>query len=64
VREEGIHAWGVPEARVLGVYDLLCETCAVEVRWWDTYVGATLIDRRDFVATTPHYSSLFGFYHL
>lgn len=63
VRGEGMHAWGVPEARALGVYDLLRETCGVEVRWWDTYVGATLIDRRDFVATTPHHSPLFGFYH-
>ncbi|MGE0826906.1 MAG: FAD-dependent oxidoreductase [Candidatus Binatia bacterium] len=63
VRGEGMHAWGVPEARALGVYDLLRETCGVEVRWWDTYMGATLIDHRDFIATTPHHSPLFGFYH-
>jgi 2-polyprenyl-6-methoxyphenol hydroxylase-like FAD-dependent oxidoreductase len=63
VRGEGMHAWGIPEARALGVYDLLRETCGVEVRWWDTYVGTTLIEHRDFVATTPHHSPLFGFYH-
>ena len=63
VRGEGMHAWGVPEARALGIYDLLRETCGLEVRWWDTYLEATLIDHRDFLTTTPHHSPLFGFYH-
>lgn len=63
VRGEGMHAWGVPEARALGIYELLRETCGVEVRWWDTYLHSELIDHRDFPATTPHHSPLFGFYH-
>jgi menaquinone-9 beta-reductase len=63
VRGEGMHAWGVPEARALGIYELLRETCGVEVRWWDTYLNSELIDHRDFPATTPHHSPLFGFYH-
>jgi 2-polyprenyl-6-methoxyphenol hydroxylase-like FAD-dependent oxidoreductase len=63
VRGEGMHAWGVPEARALGIYELLRDTCGQEVRWWDTYLGSELIDHRDFVATTPHHSPLFGFYH-
>lgn len=64
VRGEGMHAWGVPEARALGIYELLRETCGVEVRWWDTYLRSELIDHRDFPAATPHHSPLFGFYHL
>jgi 2-polyprenyl-6-methoxyphenol hydroxylase-like FAD-dependent oxidoreductase len=35
VRGEGMHAWGVSEARALAIYERLCETCGVEVRWWD-----------------------------
>jgi choline dehydrogenase-like flavoprotein len=38
VRGEGMHAWGVPEARALGIYDLLRDTCGCEARWWDTYL--------------------------
>jgi 2-polyprenyl-6-methoxyphenol hydroxylase-like FAD-dependent oxidoreductase len=63
VRSEGMHAWGVPEARALGIYDRMRETCGVEVRWWDTYLRTDRIDRRDFPGTTPHHSPLFGFYH-
>ncbi|HEY5868744.1 MAG TPA: FAD-dependent monooxygenase, partial [Candidatus Tectomicrobia bacterium] len=63
VRGEGMHAWGVPEARALGIYERLRETCGIEVRWWDTYLRADRIDHRDFPATTPHHSPLFGFYH-
>lgn len=63
VRGEGLHAWGVPEARALGIYERLRETCGVEVRWWDTYLRADQIDHRDFPATTPHHSPLFGFAH-
>ena len=63
VRGEGMHAWGVPEARALGIYERLRETCGVEVRWWDTYLRADQIDHRNFPATTPHHSPLFGFSH-
>ena len=63
VRGEGMHAWGVPEARALGIYERLRETCGVEVRWWDTYLRTDRIDHQDFPATTPHHSPLFDFYH-
>jgi 2-polyprenyl-6-methoxyphenol hydroxylase-like FAD-dependent oxidoreductase len=59
VRGEGMHAWGVPEARALGIYELLRETCGVEVRWWDTCLQFELIDHRAFIATTPHHSPLY-----
>ena len=63
VRGEGMHAWGVPEAKALGIYELLRTTCGLEVRWWDIYLGPDMIAHRDFIATTPHQSPLFGFYH-
>lgn len=64
VRGEGMHAWGVPEAKALGLYELLLRnTCGQEVRWWDIYLGSQLLAHRDFIATTPHQSPLFGFYH-
>jgi 2-polyprenyl-6-methoxyphenol hydroxylase-like FAD-dependent oxidoreductase len=63
VRGEGMHAWGVPEAKALGIYELLRNTCGLEVRWWDIYLGSQLMMHRDFLTTTPHQSPLFGFYH-
>jgi 2-polyprenyl-6-methoxyphenol hydroxylase-like FAD-dependent oxidoreductase len=63
VRGEGMHAWGVPEAKALGIYELLRTTCGLEVRWWDIYLGDEMIAHRDFIGTTPHHSPLFGFYH-
>ena len=63
VRGEGMHAWGVPEAKTLGIYELLRTTCGQEVRWWDIYLGSQLMAHRDFFTTTPHQSPLFGFYH-
>ena len=63
VRGEGLHAWGGPEAKALGIYELLRNTCGLEVRWWDIYLGSQLMAHRDFIATTPHQSPLFGFYH-
>ena len=63
VRGEGMHAWGVPEAKALGVYKLLRDTCGLEVRWWDIYLGTQMFAHRDFTETTPHRSPLFSFYH-
>ena len=48
VRGEGMHAWGVPEAKALGIYELLRTTCGLEVRWWDIYLGSELMAHRDF----------------
>ena len=33
VRGEGIWPWGVLEAKKLGIYELLRDTCGHEVRW-------------------------------
>lgn len=59
VRGEGLLPWGVAEARALGIYDLLMQTCGHEVRWWSW--GPE--DRRDLVETTPHRAGSLNFYH-
>src|SRR5262249_33316365 len=59
----GMRAGGVPEGGGRGLYGRLGGTWGVEVRWWDTYLPPDRIDHRDFPATTPHHSFLFGFYH-
>ena len=63
VRGEGMHAWGVPEAKALGIYEQLREACGLEVPYWDIYIGDRLLTRRDFPATTPHGSPLFSVHH-
>ena len=54
VRGEQMHPWGVAEARALGIYDHLESTCGHQTRWWLTYQGTNLVERRDLAATTPH----------
>jgi 2-polyprenyl-6-methoxyphenol hydroxylase-like FAD-dependent oxidoreductase len=63
IRGEGMHPWGVTEARTLGLYDTLRHTCAHEVRYWAAYRGAPLPNRRDLVATTTHRAGSLNFYH-
>ena len=63
VRGEGLHAWGVPEAKRLGVYEHFQQAGGIEVRWWDIHLGHEPLVRRDFPATTPHGSPLVSFYH-
>ena len=63
VRGEGLHAWGVPEARDLGVYQALVDGCGVEAPYWDLYLSSERFALRDFPAETPHGCPLMGFYH-
>lgn len=63
VRGEGMHAWGVPEARALGIYEPMRDACGFEVPYSDLYVGDLLRTRRDFIATTPHGSPLLSVSH-
>jgi 2-polyprenyl-6-methoxyphenol hydroxylase-like FAD-dependent oxidoreductase len=63
VRGEGMLPWGVAEARALGIYELLRNAGAWEVRWWTRYFGSTLRERRDLVATTPARTGCLDFYH-
>ena len=63
IRGEGMHSWGAAEARLLGLYDTLLETCAHEARYWATYRGSTLVRQRDLVETTPSRAAAVNFYH-
>jgi 2-polyprenyl-6-methoxyphenol hydroxylase-like FAD-dependent oxidoreductase len=64
VRGEQMHCWGVAEARTLGLYELLLETCGHEVRYWsDQLVGFSEFGRRDLVKTSPHHAGSLNFYH-
>jgi menaquinone-9 beta-reductase len=64
VRGEQMHCWGVAEARRLGLYDLLLETCGHEVRYWSQqFVGFSEPRERDLVTSTPHRVGSLNFYH-
>ena len=62
VRGEGIHPWGVAEARALGLLPTML-ACGREVRHWTTSFGAPPGDRRDLILTTPHQAGALTFYH-
>ncbi len=64
VRGEQMHPWGVAEARTLGLYDLLMDTCGNEVRYWSSQlVGFSGVARRDLVDTSPHRAGSLNFFH-
>ena len=64
VRGEQMHPWGVAEARKLGLYELLLETCGSEIRYWSgQLVGFSDVSRRDLFETSPHRAGSLNFYH-
>src|SRR3954452_25074610 len=63
VRGELMHPWGGAEARALGIYELLRNAGALEVRWWTRRFGLTVIECRDLIATTPAGIGCLTFYH-
>ncbi len=64
VRGEGMHGWGVAEARELGLYDVLLQTCAHEVRYWArSRGGGEPAARRDLIESTDHHAGELTFYH-
>ncbi|MBI3735532.1 FAD-dependent monooxygenase, partial [Candidatus Sumerlaeota bacterium] len=58
VRGEGLVPWGGSEAQQLGLYRLLCESCAFEKRW---LLGPG--PPRDLIETTPQKLPFLTFYH-
>lgn len=62
VRGEQLHPWGVTEARGLGIYQRLADSCGLQTRWWTTYAGGSPVRRRD-LEQTPHRAGSFHFYH-
>jgi 2-polyprenyl-6-methoxyphenol hydroxylase-like FAD-dependent oxidoreductase len=47
VRGEYIAPWGVAEAQVLGLYDLLRNTCGHALPWLETFLDSRPLRRRD-----------------
>lgn len=63
VRGEGLVPWGVDEARRLGIYDFLRESCGHELRYALARIGPSALPLRDLVETTAHQAPLLTFYH-
>ena len=64
VRGEYMHPWGVTEARALGLYEVLKQTCGYEARFRvSRVVGLPPAPPRDLVATSPHQVGSLHFYH-
>jgi 2-polyprenyl-6-methoxyphenol hydroxylase-like FAD-dependent oxidoreductase len=63
VRGEWMAPWGVAEARELGIYELLRDSCGRELPWFDRYAGPTHVWRRDFLSTTLQHLPSFALYH-
>lgn len=63
VRGEGMHPWGVPELHLLGLYDKLLTTCALEAHYWMSFRGSSLTRERNLIETTPQRSAAVNFYH-
>ena len=62
VRGEQMHPWGVTEARTLGIYQRLADTCGLQTRWWTSYPKGSPARTRD-LEQTPHRVGSFNFYH-
>lgn len=63
VRGETMVSWGVAEAKDLGIYELLLDTCAHELPWLEVWLGAERMLRRNMVETTAHRSPFLAYYH-
>jgi 2-polyprenyl-6-methoxyphenol hydroxylase-like FAD-dependent oxidoreductase len=63
VRGEVMVSWGVAEARALGIYRLLLDTCGRELRWFALSVGPEPGAPRDLLATTPQQAPYLSFPH-
>ena len=64
VRGEGMHPWGVTEAKRLGIYELLLAYCGHEVNHWIRYdASGTCVDLRVLPETAPHCAGSLNFFH-
>ena len=63
VRGEGMHPWGVAEARTLGLYEPLRAACGHEVPGWVIGGGPMPPQRRDLLTTTPHAAGSLNYHH-
>jgi menaquinone-9 beta-reductase len=63
VRGEYLAPWGVAEARALGLYDVLRDTCGHALLWIDAYLDSQQLRRRHLPSSTPHQVPAMGLYH-
>lgn len=63
VRGEGMQPWGVPDLRALGLYDLLCESCALPVPVLAMQMGTIALPERNFVETSEQRCPFLDFFH-
>jgi 2-polyprenyl-6-methoxyphenol hydroxylase-like FAD-dependent oxidoreductase len=63
VRGEWMAPWGVAEAKELGLRDVMLTAGALDLQFFDTYIGPMNIGRRDFPASTPQAIPAIAFYH-
>jgi len=63
IRGEGLHAWGVREARKLDIADILYASCARPLPVWETYVGGQRVERRDLRTSSAAACESMGFFH-
>lgn len=63
VRGEAIMPWGVSEARLLGLYNVIESAGANPLLFWDSYQGADRTGHRDLARTTRVQESVMACYH-
>ncbi len=63
VRGEWLAPWGVAEARELGIYELLLDSCGYHPQLWDTRMGSASVGERDLSQTTHPGVHSMTFYH-
>ena len=63
IRGEILLPWGSVEAKDLGIYDILLETCAQEAAREHFFYSGTALEPRDYRTTTPKGTCTLSFYH-
>ncbi|SRR5690242_9378553 len=63
IRGEAVTPWGVAEAQALGILDLLRQTCAHELTWFDQFMEGQQTEHRNLPETTTHRLPMMTFYH-
>jgi 2-polyprenyl-6-methoxyphenol hydroxylase-like FAD-dependent oxidoreductase len=63
VRGEAMATWGTVEAKQLGLFDLLLERCATEVRYLTYSVEGDVAAAIDLPTTAPHFEPSLAFHH-
>ena len=63
IRGEGIHPWGVIEARAVGLLDVLLDRCGHQSPILTRYLDGVPASSRDLVETTPSHDAMLTYFH-